>query len=269
MKDCYRKFLKKINNNMSKIKFLFLLIFIPLISRGQISVLDREYFPDMYLGIIGGYGLNTYKGTFSTYENKNECGKFTDGDGKGLLFGLKMEYNLTRRINLYLSFLYEDRGGDFNSSQISALVFIDDVNLVTDAILEQKLKSKINSFSINPMIKYKPFDFDFGLLIGPSINLITLDEITQTENILSPNELFFLKTHSKSRTVLTEKIESKNSILLDIKGGIAYGIPINSYFKITPEVYYYYPLVKVSSTSDWKISGLQFFLSFTYAIIKN
>jgi len=78
-----------------------------------------------------------------------------------------------------------------------------------------------------------------------------------------------LKTRSKSRTVLIEKIPSKSSVLLDIKTGLSYGLPINSYFKITPEVFYFYPLIKVSSSTDWKISGLQVFLSFSYAIIKN
>lgn len=254
---------------MSKLRLWLLLFFIPLISRGQTSVLDREYFPDLYVGIIGGYSIHSYKGTLSTFENNNECGTFTDGDGKGVIFGLKMEYNLTRKINLLFSLLYEDKGGSFNSSIVTAPVFIDDNTLIKNASLEQKLESKINTFSLTPMIKFKPFDVDFGIIIGPSISFITSDEITHNENILSPSELYFLKTRSKSRTVLIEKIPSKSSVLLDIKTGLSYGLPINSYFKITPEVFYFYPLIKVSSNTDWKISGLQVFLSFSYAIIKN
>jgi len=254
---------------MSKLRFWLLLFFIPLISRGQTSVLDREYFPDFYIGIIAGYSMHTYKGTISTYEKSNECGTFTDGDGKGLIFGLKMEYNLTRKLNLLFSLLYEDRGGNFNSSIVTAPVFVDDNTLVKNASLEEKLESKINTFSLNPMIKFKPFDVDFGIIFGPSISFITSDEITHNESILSPNELYFLKTRSKTRTVLTDKINSKSSMLLDLKTGLSYGIPINGYFKITPEIFYFYPLIKVSSNSDWKISGLQVFLSFSYAIIKN
>lgn len=266
MKNRKNETLIILNKIMYKLRILLVLaLLFPLTSRGQISVLDREYFPDLYIGVMGGYGLNTYKGTFSTFENSTECGKFTDGDGSGVLFGIKAEYNLSRKFVLYASLVYEDRSGKFNTSSITAPVFIADDKPLATATLEQKLEVDLNYFSISPLIKYKPFDVDLGILLGPSINFVVKDGITHTENILSPQDLFFTNL-SKTRTVVSGKITSKNSVLVDIKTGVSFGIPVNNDFKITPEIFYTFPLMKLTSDSDWKISGLQFVLCFSYGI---
>jgi hypothetical protein len=269
MKNKKNESLIILNIIMPKLRLVFLLLvlLIPLTSRGQISVMDREYYPDLYIGVIGGYGLNTYKGTYLTFENTNECGKFTDGDGSGLLIGIKAEYKLSRRFNFYTSLVFEDRSGDFNSSSATAPVFITDDQPLQTATLEQKLKVKLNFMTLSPLIKYKPFEFDLGILLGPAVNFIMSDEITHTENITAPQELYYLN-HTKSRTVLSGKIESKNSILLDLKAGISYGFQLEDDLKLSPEVFYTLPLMKVSSASDsdWKISGLQFLVSFSYGL---
>lgn len=246
---------------------LFLLVLVllfPLTSRGQISVLDREYFPDLYIGVMGGVGFNTYKGTFSTFENSNECGKFTDGKGSGFLLGAKAEYKLSHKFNLYGSIVYEDRSGDFNSSSITAPVFIADDKPLQTATLEQRLQVNLDYMAISPLIKYKPFEFDLGILFGPSFDFIIHNEMTHTENIIDPPGLYFLDG-TKTRQVLSNKIPSKNSFLIDLKAGISYGIPVDD-FLLSPEIFYCLPLIKVTSDSNWKISGLQLFLSFSYGL---
>ena len=257
------------NRHMPKLRLVIMLaLILPFISNAQISVLDREYFPDLYIGVLGGYGMDNYTGTFSTFEGSNECGKFTDGDGSGLLFGIKLEYKLSRRFDLYGSFVYEDRSGDFNSSSITAPVFVNDNLPPMNASLDQNLQVKINFFTFSPLIKYKPFDFDLGILFGPALDFIIKDEITHSENITAPAELYFLNK-SKTRTVISGAIDSKNSLLLDLKTGLSLGIPLDENFKVTPEIFYTLPLMKVSSNGDWKISRLQMVLSFSYALNKN
>ena len=266
MKNIRNDSLIILNKIMPKLRLVFLLLvlLIPLTSRGQISVMDREYYPDLYIGVIGGYGLNTYKGTYTTFESTNECGKFTDGDGSGILFGVKAEYILSHRFNLYGSMVYEDRSGDFNASSQKAPVFMGDNLPLQTATLEQQLKVNLVYLSISPLIKYKPFDIDLGILLGPSFNFIIHDEITQTENIIAPQTLYYLNG-SKSRQVISGKISSKNSLLIDLKAGISYGFIVDEY-KISPEIFYSLPMMKVTSDSDWKISGLQFLVSFSYGL---
>lgn len=248
---------------MKKIRFLLFLLIIPIGIFAQRSVLDREYIPNFFIGLEGGYSLNTYTGQYSTFEGTTECGTFKDGSGSGLLFGLRIEYMFSRRISLIGSILYEDRSGKFNKSSVAAPVFISDDKPPVDAVLEEALEAKLNYLSITPLLKFKLLRLGLDVVVGPSFNLLMSNKATQTENILSPSSLYFLGG-SKSRTVIDGEIKSKNSLIIDAKAGLLFEIPVTDLFSIVPEVMATFPLMKVTSEYDWKISTIQFLICFRY-----
>jgi len=55
------------------ITLIFFILLIPFTTKAQLSVMDREYFPDNYIGLIGGIGLTSYNGTLSFLSNQFNC----------------------------------------------------------------------------------------------------------------------------------------------------------------------------------------------------
>ena len=261
----------KVNMTMKKLAILLcFILLVPLTAKSQISVMDREYFPTSFIGLTAGIGLTSYSGSVSFYGNQVDCDPYTfDANSEfqvNFLFGLRAEWKIAKQFDLYASLLYEDRSAKFDPFNYQGYVYVSDQKPLEPATLGQELDAKINILSITPMIKYRPFDFDFGILIGPSFALIISDELDSRESIIQPSELVFKPTGGKERTIYSGEIESKNSLLIDLKFGLSYGIMLAERIKLSPEVFYVLPLMNVTSEDDWKISSIQFLLSLSYGL---
>ena len=261
------KRIMKFNMTMKKLILLFILL-VPITTKAQISVMFREYSPDNldnFIGLTGGIGLVSYTGTFSFF-SKVDCEpyNFSAGTQVNVLFGLRAEYKISKQFYLYGSLLYEGRSAKFDPIDYSGFVFAGDSKPLEPLTLSQELEAKINVFSISPMIKYRPFNFDLGLVVGPSFAFIISDKINATESIVQPMELYY-NNGEKKRVIHSGAIESKNTFLLDLKFGLSCGFMLTKRVKISPEIFYVLPLMNVTSDDDWKISSIQFLLSLSYA----
>jgi hypothetical protein len=248
---------------------LCFILLVPFTAKSQMSVMDREYIPT-YIGLTVGVGLVSYTGTVSAIYYGDDGVKCVDdfnsksGFELNFLFGLKVERKISRYFDIYASLLYEGRSSvKFDPLDYTGYVYVDAIDDYVPAHLNRTLDAKINIFSITPMIKYKPFDFDFGILVGPSFAFMVSDELNNKETILEPAELFY-KTGGKEITLYSGEIESKNSFLFDLKFGLSCGIMLTEEIKLSPEIFYVLPLTKVCSEGDWKISSIQFLVSVSY-----
>jgi hypothetical protein len=159
--------------------------------------------------------------------------------------------------------LYENRSGKFNKSTISFPVPGINYEPVV-AVFEGLVETKLNYLSITPLLKFKLFRFGLGFVAGPSFNLLMSSNVTQTENILSPDYLVHTYNKGQVETVYDGEIKSKNSLIIDAKAGLLFEIPVTDLFSIVPEVMATFPLMKVTSENDWKISTIQFLICFRY-----
>jgi hypothetical protein len=250
-------------------KIIILLSFIllvPFTAKGQVSVMDERYFLNRFIGLTVGVG--SYSGSISFYADQVDCEPYnfkTNNEFQTkLLFGLKTEWKISKHFDFYASLLYEDRSAKFAPRDFTEPVYVNDERAFELTSFSQRLDGKVNILGITPMIKYKPFKFDFGILVGPSFAYIVSDELDAKELILEPEESVFVETGGKERTIYSGKIESKNSFLLDLKFGLSCGFMLTKNIKLSPEIFYVLPLTEASSEDDWKISSIQFLVSISY-----
>jgi hypothetical protein len=279
--NCQKEKSYELIKKISMKKIIILLSFILLVTftaKSQISILDETQLPvikeketvslNHFIGLTGGGGLVSYTGSFLLFGNEVDCDPYNFKTNtefqKNLLFGLRTEWKISRHFGFYASLLYEDRSAKFDPLDKNEPVYLDDEKYREPARFNQQLDGKINIFSVSPMVKYKPFDFDIGILVGPSFAYIVLDELDAKESILEPEELAFTENDGKERTIYSGKIESKNSFLLDLKFGLSCGFMITKKIKLSPEIFYVLPLTEASSEDDWKISFIQFLIGLSY-----
>jgi hypothetical protein len=257
-------------------KIIILLGFILLFTftaKSQELVMDEKYLLNNFVGVIAGIGLTSYTGSVSFYADRVDCEPYGFSSKSGIetnfVFGLKAEFNISRRFDFYASFLYEGRSAKFAPQDYTERVYVSDTKPFELASFRQSLAANISAFSMTPMIKWKPLikykHFkDFGILLGPSFAFMTSDELEAKEQIIEPTELFFEGDGRRDRTIYLGEIESKNSLFIDLKFGLNYGFMITEQIKLVPEIFYVLPLTKVSSEGDWKISSIQILVNCSY-----
>jgi hypothetical protein len=247
--------------------FSCFILLVPFTAKSQKSVMD-EYAFDRFIGVTTGVGLVYYTGSFLLFGDEVDCELYhfqTNTEFQtNFLFGLRGELKISKHFDIYVSLLYEDRSAKFDPLDYALYEYISDEKPFELTSFKQELDAKINIFSINPMMKYRPFDFDFGILVGPSFAYIVSDELDSKEWILEPADFIYKESGERERTIYSGKIAPKNSFLFDLKLGLNCGLMITKQIKLSPEVFYVYPLTKVSSEGDWKISSIQFLLSLSY-----
>ena len=258
----------KIGITMKKLAILLcFILLVPLVAKGQGSVMDENYFFNHFIGLTGGIGLISYNGSLSLFNEQVDCDSYNfyakNEFQTNVLFGLRAEWRFSKRFDLYASLLYENRSAKFEPNNYTTSEELGQPELVIVSHL-QELNAKINIFSITPMIKYRPFDFDFGILVGPSFAFMVSDELDSKESIIEPDWVYYNEIGERERTIYSGEIENKYSILTDLKFGITYGLMITERIKLSPEIFYVLPLMKVKPEVDWKISSLQFLVSLSY-----
>ena len=250
------------------IVLLSLILLISFTAKGQESVMDGSIIFNRFIGVTTGIGLTSYTGSTSFFNDRGDCDPYSFNSKSGFetnfLFGLKAEFKISRSFDFYASLLYEGRSAKFNPQEYTEPVYVSEAKPLELASFKQSLDAKVNVFSINPMIKYKPFRFDFGILVGPSVAFIVSDKLDAKELILEPAELFFQENSRKERTIYSGEIESKNTLLIDLKIGLSYGFMLMEGIKLSSEIFYVLPLTKVNSVDNWKISSIQFLVSCSY-----
>jgi hypothetical protein len=261
----------KLIKNVTMKKIIILLGFIllvPFTAKSQVSVMDEPDLPNRFIGLTGGVGLVSYTGSFLLLGNEVDCEPYnfkTNTEFQtNLLFGLRAEWKISKHFDFYTSLLYEDRFAKFDPLDYQQPEYISDERPFELVNFKQELNVKINVLSITPMIKYRPFKFDFAILVGPSVAFIFLDELDGNESILAPADIVYATTSERERIIYSGKIEPKNSFLLDLKFGLSCGFMLTKHIKFSPEVFYVYPLTQVSSEGDWKISSIQFLGSLSF-----
>ena len=263
--------MKTNKNNITMKKLIIISCFIllsPFTAKSQISVMDESYFLNRYIGITFGIGLTYYTGSVSFYADRVDCEPYSFSSKSGFetnfLFGLRTEWKISRHFDFCTSLLYEGRSANFEPLDYTLYVYVSDEKPFELASFNRRVDAKISILNITPMIKYRPFNFDFSILVGTSFAFVFSDELDVKESILEPVELFFQKIGGRERTIYLGKIESKNSFLFDLKFGLSCGIMLTEEIMLLPEIFYILPLTKINSEGDWKIFSTQFLVSLLY-----
>jgi hypothetical protein len=237
-------------------------------AKGQKSVMDESYILNRFIGVTAGVGLVSYTGSFLLFGDEVDCDPYnfkTNTEFQtNFLFGLRAGWEISRHFDFCVSLLYKDRSAKFDPLDYAQPEYISDERPFELVNVKHDLNVKINMLSISPMIKYRPFYFDFGILVGTSFAFLILDELDSKKWITQPADVVYKKTGESQRSIYFGEIESKNSLMVDLKFGLSCGFIFEEQIKLSPEVFYVYPLTKVCSEDNWKISSIQFLVNLLY-----
>ncbi|HET7153341.1 MAG TPA: hypothetical protein VFJ29_06215, partial [Candidatus Kapabacteria bacterium] len=128
--------------------------------------------PIYYIGGHASYTSNIYKANFNIVTNSAECGSFTNGTGNGLNYGLLFELPVMDQFRISARALFEGLGGTMNNQLDNGFQVYDSSTRSTVPLVRQhSYKATPDYASVDLLVRYAPFDFPLGFLLGPSIGL--------------------------------------------------------------------------------------------------
>ena len=227
---------------------------------------DKILEPGFRLLLIGPYGgidYNMHRGKFSTTDGHFTCCNFDEGTGIAPVFGAKLFYPLTDEISLSPRVAYEGRGGEFTQTR-NDIPILGSGNQIEYWNVEEKLKTKLNTLTLEVLGTYTLTSFGLYVAAGPSVGFLLSKNFETTESILGPPGVTYIG--GGTTKAFPDQITDINSTLISIRGGIGALIPVSNMIYLNPEALYSYPFNKVAKGYDWKASALQATLGILFMI---
>jgi hypothetical protein len=226
---------------------------------GEPEPIDKILYPGamvrILLGPYAGINLNMHSGQFSTSENGVTCCNFSEGDGIGLVAGIKAFIPISDAFRISPRLFYEQRGGDFTAELLSYPFF--GANQMLEYVdMENKLEASLGTIGVDLFASYHTGVAGIYLAAGPSFCFVASQNFRKTESILRPSGVTYLDG-STSKAVFDGELEIVQDLLFGLRGGVGMLLPVTSEIQLDFEALYHLPLNSVSSESDWNASAFQ------------
>lgn len=228
--------------------FKILLIALVLLSSlTSVQSQETQYSkPKWWFGAAVGSNLNFYRGsTQQLNADFTSPTAFHNGFGAGLYLAPTIEYHATNsRFGFMLQAGYDNKSGKFNQ-------------VITPCDCPADLNAKLSYITIEPSLRFAPFNGNFYLYGGPRI---AFNQSKSFEYQLGINPNFPLQATSPA--VKGDFSDVKNT-LISMQIGMGYDIPINSetaktQWVVSPFVAYQpYFGQNPRSTETWNVSTLR------------
>lgn len=254
---------------MKKFILLKIIILLVFIINTNLESADSSRVPLFHLGVYGAYNYNFHSASFSNLPGVPCCSPtFKDGNGSGFSFGGLFDLELKPNINLEIRLGYSTIGADLEKSEIigNAIAKDPSTNIpVNNVEVVHFLSSNLSLISLEPTVHFKFFS-QFISLIGFKAGYLINSKFDQHEKILSPDDVVFIDSDSRSRNVFTDNdIPDAKNFQLFGTFGIGYEFNLNEDMLLVPQIRYQLPFIDVSSV-DWKAATFEFGASLKFPI---
>jgi|GEM_PF-1090700 len=211
----------------------------------------------LLVGLFGGPTFNSHTGQFTVTENGIVCCVFDGGSGIGIVGGAKAFIPFGDAFGVSPRISYEDRSGTY-TQETEAFSFLGANNQVETLRFHDELGMNLPSVTIDALATYTFTSFGLYAALGPSAGILVGKDYTKTETIPGPNGVTFKNSGGTSVTINSGNLGTANTLQLGARGGLGAAFPIaGGAVTLNPEVLYTFPLTKVSSVDEVKVSGLQ------------
>ena len=248
---------------------LFALFFAaPIASAQQATITPPDPFPipidkvlgpggaRFNIGLYGGIISNSHTGEFTLSEDGLVCCQFDGGNGIGPTVALRGEYFPNRKgtWGIGARIAWEDQSAEFESGVEQLLIFGEN-NRPEQADFQNQLDASLSGISFSPLFMFKLIDLDLYISAGPSITYFASPSFDKTEQILGPSGVTYLDgtTELSLPDIPVNNIEST---YFSVMGGLDLRYPLSDNLSLGSEVFYRFPLTKISTDEDWKVSNL-------------
>ena len=230
--------------NKLKLILIALVMFLGLTS---VNAQDTKYSkPKWWFGAAAGANFNFYRGsTQQLNADFTSPTAFHNGFGAGLYLAPAIEYHVPNsRFGFMLQAGYDNKSGKFKQ-------------VITPCNCPADLNTKLSYITIEPSVRFAPFNGNFYLYGGPRI---AFNQSKTFEYQLGINPNFPLQPASPA---VTGDLSNVKNTIVSMQIGMGYDIPINSetaknQFVISPFVAYQpYFGQNPRSTETWNVSTLR------------
>ena len=243
-----------------------LLIAAPITSAQQAALTPPEPFPvdkvlgptgaRLALGLYGGIISNDHTGKFTLSEDGILCCQFDGSSGFGPTVALRAEYFLNRKETrgFTVRLAWEDQSAEFESAVEQLLIFGQD-NRPEQANFQNKLDASLSAISFSLLFMFKLIDLDLYVSAGPSLTYFASPSFDENEQILGPTGMTYLDgtTELSLPDIPVNDIESTYFAFI---GGLDLRYPLSDKLSLGSEIFYRFPLTKITTNEDWKVSNL-------------
>ena len=246
------------------IKYLILIVLF-----FQISLISQEDKPSYWIGANAGLNLNLNSSDFTSFTGYECCSKgFEGGLGVSYYLGFLFKYEIQDNLKFDLRLNYRPYGGEFSETKKIANTQVKDPNgkvLTVDAMTNITVSPTIDLFGLDLGVEYSLMD-NISILGGLSPNYILQGSFSQSEKLVSPDNVVFADIESKVRNTYTnEDINELNKIQFQVYLGAAYSIEMGKDKFLNIELKYYQALTNIEKV-DWKVNNLFAGVSYQYPI---
>ncbi len=208
--------------------------------------------PLYWLGGHAGYGGNILSGGLDIVPGSSQCGAFANGSGSGFRGGLLFELPLLDQLRLSARGGFEALGGTFTTQLDNGLyVYQPSSRTIVPLLRQHTYATTLNYGTIDLPVRYAPFDFPLGFLLGPSLALPVFGaSYVESEQILSPQGYLYLdglRTQTDAAGAL-----ANTKLRIAAIGGVGYDFPIGPVSFISPEFTVSFPFTQVVAGESWK-----------------
>ncbi|WP_293872484.1 OmpA family protein [Flavobacterium sp.] len=226
---------------------LILIALILFLGLTSVSAQDTKYSkPKWWFGVAAGANFNFYRGsTQQLNADFTPPTAFHNGFGTGLYLAPAIEYHIPNsRFGFMLQAGYDNRNGKFNQ-------------VITPCNCPADLNTKLSYITIEPSLRFAPFNGNFYVYGGPRI---AFNQSKKFEYQLGKNPNFPMQ--ATSPPVKGDLSDVKNTVL-SMQIGMGYDVPINSetaktQWVVSPFVAYQpYFGQNPRATETWNVSTLR------------
>ncbi|MFA6571211.1 MAG: OmpA family protein [Bacteroidota bacterium] len=215
--------------------------------------------PVFYLGGFAGLNYNIHSAHFKELPPvPNCCTMFDGGTGWGFAVGGLFDYPLSRALSLSARIGYSTLNAKLlvHNTNIGYTIENDTLETVVPIAVDHTIDSKIAVISLEPLVNYRFYNNFIGTA-GLRLSYVSTAKFSQKEEIISPDEAFFLNSRSKVQNEYNNlDIPDAKSFLAFGVIGLGYELPIGRNTFLIPEVLFYIPFMDISSVT-WKQMNLQ------------
>lgn len=176
------------------------------------------------------------------------------GSGVGFYVGLTADFPVSDAIGIVLKGNFHNRFGSFGNDQEVRNLFISEFNEYRDVVFSDDVDWSFRYFGFDILGRFQLAEDSWYLLVGPSFGVLLGNTAEVTQNIASPDDVYYREIDGRTDNQLTtvygdDEIEGFESLRVDLKFGVGTWIEIMDKLYLTPEITLAYPLTGIVTTS--------------------
>ncbi|MFW5701780.1 MAG: hypothetical protein ACOCX7_02405, partial [Bacteroidota bacterium] len=231
------------------------------------------------IGPVVGFNRSMHSVDLASFVDDPLCPYFQSGSANGFYAGLSFEYLLgdpaRSKSSIILKVLYSTMpanlqvtGDEYPSRVLDA----QGNDQIIYSSTEHTVDVAYDMLTFEPLYKLNLFESNFGIVVGPTIDLTMTSTRTQKMSLIEPLEAQFIEKPGYTyeddfRTIVVADgdIPESSGLRLGVKAGVQYEILFQGFY-VVPHVFYNFGVTQLSSAEDWRVNAIQMGVDVRFAL---